>query len=409
MWLASADMSIVYGFLFISIYFEVFLLVAFIERHFTRKEVAAPNRSVPTVAIVVPCFNEARGIGATIESLLALEYPKDKLEVLVVDDGSTDATLSIARRYESLRVRVFHKENGGKHTAMNTGLAHTSAELIGCLDADSVVMPGALAAIVPMFENARVAAVTPGIHVKNPSSLLQHMQHVEYRLALFNRFVLSALGSAFITPGPFSIFRTQVIEQLGGWRHAHATEDMEMALRMQEAGHLIGNAPNAIVLTGTPRTLRSLFRQRVRWTYGWLRNALDYRSMFFNTRYGNLGLIILPSAIISIFAGIYFFARIAFFFLRSLLQMFIRIYVTGVYPHPSLDLFYLNTSVMWFLVIISVGLILALLYAGTLIGTHRSTLPKATPLFILFYSFLVPLWLGAAVVRATFKTGVRWR
>jgi cellulose synthase/poly-beta-1,6-N-acetylglucosamine synthase-like glycosyltransferase len=167
--------------------------------------------------------------------------------------------------------------------------------------------------------------------------------------------------------------------------------------------------PEAIVHTGTPRTFRELFRQRVRWTYGWLRNATDYRYMFGNREYGNLGLLILPCAIISIFAGIYFFGRIVFFTLRWIVETIARVHATGVYPHFSLDLFYFNTSTLLFLIYISVALIFALLCAGTLIGTGGRLPPKATPLFLLFYSFLVPLWLGAAVLRATFRTGVRWR
>lgn len=410
----TIDLWIVYVFLFSSLYFEVFLLATFIERRL--RSVRRPEQAtdtLPRVAIVVPCFNEEKTLAGTLASLLSLDYPHDKLEVLVVDDGSTDKTFEIAKQSETLppglHVKVFHKENGGKHTAMNLALAQTSADLIGCLDADSTVEPGALLAMVPVFENKMVAAATPGIHVKAPQTILQHMQHVEYRLSIFNRFMLSALGSAFITPGPFSLFRATAVRELGGWRHGHATEDMEMALRVQDAGFLIANVPNAVVHTATPATLRGLFRQRVRWTYGWLRNAVDYRYMFGSREYGNLGLVILPSAIISIFAGIYFFARIAFFALRSIATTVERIHATGIYPRVSLDFFYFNTSALWFLIYMSIALIVALLCAGTYIGTDERLPPKATPLFLFFYSFLVPLWLGTALFRALFRTGVRWR
>ncbi|HEY4526492.1 MAG TPA: glycosyltransferase [Candidatus Paceibacterota bacterium] len=405
------DQWIVYALLFASIYFEVFLLTSFIERRMgglvMRKRVSGV---LPAVAIVVPSFNEAQTISGTISSLLALQYPKDKLEIIVVDDGSTDDTLSVAKRFESdSRVRVFYKENGGKHTAMNFALSRTSAELIGCLDADSEVAPEALRAIVSVFEDKKVAAATPGIHVKDPKTLLQKMQNVEYRLSLFNRFAFAAKGSTFITPGPFSLFRTAIVRQLGAWRHAHSTEDMEMALRIQAAGFLIANVPEAIVHTTTPSTLPTLFRQRVRWTYGWLRNAIDYRYMFGNHAYGNLGLIILPAAILSIFAGIYFFARAIFFVVSSTVDTISRVYATGVYPQASLDPFYLTTSTVWFLIFMSVALVFLLLCAGTMIGTGRRLPPRATPLFLVLYSFLAPLWYGTAIVRAAFKTGVRWR
>ena len=405
--------GVTYAFLFISLYFEVFLLVAFLERRFvrvSRQRTPVDEATLPTVAVVVPCFNEEITVAGTVRSLLALRYPEEKIEFILVDDGSTDGTLSTLEQFRNdSRVRIFTKENGGKHTAMNLGLENTNAELIGCLDADSVVEPDALLHIAPVFENRLISAVTPCIFVKEPETILQHLQNVEYRLSIFNRFILAVIGSVFITPGPFSFFRAKVVRELGGWRFAHSTEDMEMALRMQHEGHLIANAPSAIVHTSTPRTLPALFRQRVRWTYGWLRNAVDYRHMVGNRKYGNLGLLVLPSALISIAAGIYFFSRIAFSSLISLRDEIIRIQFSGLYPHASFDLFYFNTSTMLFLVLVSVGLILALISAGSFIGTGSPRPPLSTPLFLLFYSFLVPLWLGAAVVRAVFKTGVSWR
>lgn len=409
----GAGTLITYGLLFFSLYFEVFLLLTFIQRRFrTSSPIAAraPSR-FPSVAIVVPCYNEERTVVGTMRSLLALEYPTDKMEIIAVDDGSTDGTLAALGQFETdARVRVFSKENGGKHTAMNFALTQTSAELIGCLDADSVVAKDALMNIVPVFENTNISAVTPGIHVKEPQNALQHMQHVEYRLSIFNRFILAALGSAFITPGPFSFFRASVIRELGGWRYAHSTEDMEMALRMQAAGHQIANAPRAIVHTSTPATLPALFRQRVRWTYGWLRNAVDYKHILGNRKYGNLGLLVLPSAIISIAAGIFFFFRILVEGFSMLRDEIMRVYFSGVYmPSASFELFYINTSAMIFIVLVSVALILTLISAGSFIGTGSRRPPAATPLFLLFYSFLAPLWLSAAVVRAVFKTGVRWR
>lgn len=405
--------AIMYVLLFLSLYVEVFLLVSFIERRaLPRRNVStASGTYTPSVAIVVPCFNEEKGVAATVRSLLALDYPVDKLQVLVVDDGSTDSTLARARLLETdPRVRVFRKENGGKHSAMNLALEHMSAEFIGCLDADSVVEQSALRAIVPLFADPRIAAVTPGIHVREPATLLQHLQAVEYTLSLFNRFMMAALGSVFITPGPFSIFRTSVVRELGGWRHGHSTEDMEMALRLQVAGHLIANAPTAIVHTTTPNTLARLFRQRVRWTYGWLRNAVDYRHLFGNSRFGNLGLLVLPFAIFSIFTGIYFFIRVSLFALLNMYEKIVQFSYAGFLP-PSFvfDAFYIPSSALLLLVWVSVALVFALICIGSYIGRGTHLPPVSTPLFLIFYSFLAPLWLSVAVVRAAFKTGVQWR
>lgn len=399
--------AVVYILLFISLYFEVFLLVSFVARVMrpAPARIAAP---LPSATVIVPCYNESRGIAETIESLLALDYPAELLRVIVVDDGSTDETLSIARTYESDRVLVLHKENGGKHTAMNFGLAYVTTDLVGCLDADSAVAPGAMRAVTAAFADAHVGAVTPAIHVKQAHNFLEYVQEAEYRISLFTRFMLAHLGSAFITPGPFSIFRTAIVRDLGGWRYAHSTEDMEMALRIQEAGFLIGNVPGATVRTATPRTLRALIKQRTRWAYGGMRNLMDFRHMIGNRAYGNLGLFILPVSVISIGTAMFFFARMLRGFGLLAWHGYEKTSVTHQLPEPGFHLFFIHTDMVMFLIAFAILLIVAVIGAGTWIGTGKRTLPRSTPLFLAAYGFIAPLWLFTAVYRVARGT-VSWR
>ena len=141
---AEVWLYVAYFFLFVSLYFEVFMLVRFLEYLIERpdsKKATLPE-IWPNVAIIVPCFNEERTVSATINSLLALEYPDNLLEIIVVDDGSSDRTWQVPPYFRAESAReIFDKENGGKHTAMNFALAHTTAAIIGCLDADSTVAP----------------------------------------------------------------------------------------------------------------------------------------------------------------------------------------------------------------------------------------------------------------------------
>lgn len=406
------DQVIVYIFLFLALYFEVLMLVSFIRRKQQAQQVTDifDPTNAPTVAVIVPCWNEEQTVAFTLHSLLGLVYPTGKLEIIVVDDGSTDGTLDAARQFESdPRVKVFSKENGGKHSAMNFALKHTHADIIGCLDADSAVEPDALIRMIPAFKDERVAAVTPGIHVRAPQTVVQYMQEAEYRLSIFNRFMLAVLGATFVTPGPFSLLRTDIVRQLGGWRYAHSTEDMEMAMRLQEHGYLIANTPAATVLTSSPRTVYRLYRQRVRWTYGFLRNAIDYRHMYGSLKYGNLGLIVLPIATLSIMSAIYFFLRVIINSGIESIHNIVRYYKTGVILYPHFSLFYIDTSVLFFLIIFAVVFVVVLISTGTYIATGKRMPPRGTPLFLMFYSFLVPFWLGSAVVKAALKTGVRWR
>ena len=162
---------ILYFSLFISLFFEVFLLITYFE---TREKIEIEkiqcdqNTShFPKVTIIVPCFNEAETVEKTIESLFALNYPKDKLDLLLIDDGSTDHTSEVLKTFKNNpRVKVFSKENeGSKYSALNFGLGKIESELVGCLDADSFVDSEALRRIVPFFKDLSIMAVTPSIKV----------------------------------------------------------------------------------------------------------------------------------------------------------------------------------------------------------------------------------------------------
>lgn len=404
-----------YAFLFFALYFEVFLLISLLEKRAAGTAAAArvPSLEAPTVCIAVPCFNESKSVAETLRSLLVLDYPKERLEIIVVDDGSTDDTFAVAKQFETApgvypSVRVVRKENGGKHSALNLALGETRAELIGCLDADSTVEPDALARAAAALSETSVAAVTPGIHVKETRTFFQKLQHVEYRLSIFNRSAFAALGSVFITPGPFTIFRTEAVRDVGGWHYAHSTEDMEIALRLQERGYRIVNNPLVTVHTSAPRTLPALFRQRVRWSYGFLRNAFEYRHMLGNRRYGNLGILILPAALLSIASALFFAARLVWLGAFEVADALARA-TAGASLSPTFDPFFLNTSAMILAVLVALILTVVLISLGTFLSTGSRRPPAATPLFLLLYGLIVPLWLSTALVKAVIGRGVAWR
>jgi cellulose synthase/poly-beta-1,6-N-acetylglucosamine synthase-like glycosyltransferase len=128
-----------YPFLFVTVFFEVFLLVTFLSEPARERRARALSTKTPHVAVIVPCYNEEKTIGGTVESLLALDYPREFLSIVLVDDGSKDKTVAVMDSYkENPQITVIHKENGGKHTAVNLGIERSpQAEFVGCLDADS--------------------------------------------------------------------------------------------------------------------------------------------------------------------------------------------------------------------------------------------------------------------------------
>ncbi len=389
-----------YPFLFLGLYFEVFMLLTFLSGPAKERRLRLAATETPRVAIIVPCWNEETTIDGTVRSLLAMDYPADRLQIVLVNDGSTDNTKVVMDSYiGNPQITVLHKENGGKHTAINAGIEIAKdAEFVGCLDADSFVAPDALREMIPCFDKPEVAAATPAMSVFQPKNLLEQMQNAEYIVGIAARHALSAVNGIYVTPGPFSFYRRSVIEELGGFRHAHQAEDMEMALRIQRAGYEIENAPRARVYTKVPRHVSKLIKQRTRWTTGFLRNVMtDYRDLVGNPKYGILGLMVLPLGFVAIVGGAFLFLVA----LASLVTGIVRTYdlTSGIplsyslVPRFSLEWFYVPMTFL-LLTSIVVGILSVSL---VLIGKNVSNTPAKLALGIIgytfIYAFVAPFWL----------------
>lgn len=415
--MADFGTIILYCLLFVSLFFEIFLLLTYLEVReelaFEKNYLGKAIKQFPAVTIIVPCFNEERTVVATIASIRNLDYPVDKLSIIAVDDGSVDGTKQLLKELEAkFDIKVLFKPNGGKHTALNLALREVKTELVGCLDADSYANPEALRKIVPFFEDKTIMAVTPSIKVHEPKTALQLIQKVEYSWGIFLRRMLSSLGALYVTPGPLSIFRTKVLQELGGYRTGHYTEDLEMALRLQKNRYRIVNSHGAHVYTSTPAGLGALYRQRVRWTYGFLNNVLDYREMFFNRKYGNIGLFILPIATFSIFSLLYVVGRILWNNFSKLSDFATKIRVAGLNwdpSWPSFDWYFLNTDVTTFLTVTVVGMSFVILYLSLKLSDGKAKLSRGVFYYLIFYIFLVPLWLVGALFNTVFRRKISWR
>lgn len=406
--------GILYVFLFITLYLEVFFLITFFEERLSLQE--KPMRTklshYPSVTIIVPCWNEEKTVTGTIHSLLNLNYPKEKLKIFIVDDGSTDTTWEVAQKFaHEPQVALFHKENGGKHTAVNLGIEKTNTDLIGCLDADSFVEKNALIEIAHAFnEDATMMAATPVLIVHNPKTILQKMQETEYHTGAFLKRMLSPLDAINVTPGPFSIFRKEVFQKIGLYKKAHNTEDMEFALRMQANHMRIRNVHTAHVHTSTPGTLRKLYRQRLRWAYGTMKNTLDYRFMLFRREYGILGMITLPLSFFGVFIFLYNFGFIAFHMIQSIVEKIIEISTAGFFfALPRFDIFFFNTDFMAILAYIFIGLALVIIWNGIKLAEGRFRPSLSIFYFLVFYGMVAPLWFGRAIINIILSKGTKWR
>jgi cellulose synthase/poly-beta-1,6-N-acetylglucosamine synthase-like glycosyltransferase len=405
-----------YPFIFIAVFFEVFLIVTFLSEPARERRSRKRAEHTPKVAVIVPCWNEENTIKGTVDSLLALDYPAEKLQIVLVNDGSTDGTKAVMDTYVGHpQITVIHKENGGKHTAMNLGIEQaTDAEFVGCLDADSFVAPDALREVIAYFDNPKVAAVTAAMSVWSPRTLLERMQNVDYIHGITLRHVISSLNGLYVTPGPFSFYRRDIILEVGGFQKGHNTEDLEMALRLQNAGYILENAPRARVYTKTPKSVRALVKQRTRWTTGFLRNVIyDYRHMVGNPKYGTLGLLILPLGLLANVSGIIMFIVLIVKTIEAVWDRYALIHgfplTYALLPHTTFDLFFLPVSVIALLSFIMLTGAVVTMLVGKRISRTPGSLFIGIITYLTFYGFIAPLWLIRSLYDVSTGTRRGWR
>ena len=271
-------MQVITIIIYISIYIGLittsFYILSFIAGG-KKKNLLYTDEELPSVSVIIPAYNEEKTIVNTIKSIAASDYPK--FEIIVVDDGSKDKTLSLAKKLAGKNIRVFHKKNGGKGTALNFGIAKAEGEIVFTMDADTTVDPQSMKRMVRFFKNKDVMSVTPAIVLTPPKGILQRVQYTEYVLGLFLRKAFASLRAIYVSPGAFSAFRKSFFDKYGGYQTDNITEDLEMSLRIQFKGYHIENCPEAPAYTVPPSKFKELMIQRRRWYYGLLKNLWDYR------------------------------------------------------------------------------------------------------------------------------------
>ena len=171
----------------ISLYFSVFLLLVYFDNHslFKKEKSSLNPKEEPLVSIIVPAYNEEKTILKTLESINNIDYPKNRLEVFVIDDGSKDRTKEIIKDYikERSQFTLMSHKNMGKAASMNKALNIAKGEFFACLDADSFVEPKTLKKMLSQYyneNNPKLAIITPAMKVDTPKNLLQKVQWLEY-------------------------------------------------------------------------------------------------------------------------------------------------------------------------------------------------------------------------------------
>ncbi|MFH1779867.1 MAG: glycosyltransferase family 2 protein [Candidatus Micrarchaeota archaeon] len=335
-------------------FFTIFVTVVFILVYLqNRNEVhkTPVPKKLRSVTVIIPTFNDEDSIADTIKSVLNLDYPKNLLKVMVVNDGSTDNTLKIAKSFESKGVTLLSKPNGGKASALNTALRLIKTELVATLDSDSYVAPDSLKQMIGFFDDASVGAVTCKMLVWQPKTHLEKLQSIEYVLTVFSRRLLSFLDAINVTPGPLSVFRRKVFDEVGLYDEDNILEDQEIALRIQAHNWRIEAAMDAKVYTSTPKNFSGLIRQRVRWHRGGIRNILKHYYLI-GGKYGDFGVMFMPLGIITIFIlfavfSLLFYSLFSGFSIGSVFSFGLDSLWLGFTPLHFISVIILLASLTW--------------------------------------------------------------
>ena len=291
LWGTGAFLSSAFLFAIFLGFLRVAIILPLAAFHRRRPVVAAYDG---TISVIIAAFNESKVIQRTITSVLSSDYPN--LEVVVVDDGSTDGTADRVREGFSNdpRVKLISKPNGGKASALNVAIEQSSGEVLVGVDADTQLAPDTITKLVSRFGDDRIGAVAGNVRVGNAQNLLTIWQSIEYTTAQnLDRRAYAVLNAVTVVPGAIGAWRKSVVATAGGYQTDTLAEDMDLTWRIREAGYRIETENSALAFTEAPETLSAFFKQRFRWAYGTLQCLWKHRRSV--GRYGWFGCFALPS------------------------------------------------------------------------------------------------------------------
>ena len=292
-------------FIILSVARILFMMVlAMIERRREKRQIPLipASNSYPLVSIIVPAYNEEVNAVASLRNLLKTDYAN--FEVIFVDDGSKDDTYALVAEVFAghPKVRVLTKPNGGKASALNYGIAQTSASFVVCIDADTKLRSDAVSHLMKHFladEKASIGAVAGNVKVGNEVNLLTKWQSIEYISSQnFDRRAFAALNAITVVPGAIGAFRKEAIEDAGGFTTDTLAEDCDLTIRIIRSGYVVTNENAALAFTEAPEKTKQFLKQRFRWSFGVLQTFWKHKEILFNRQHKALGWVAMPNILL---------------------------------------------------------------------------------------------------------------
>lgn len=372
-------------------------------------------KKLPYVSVIVPAHNEEDSIERTIKSLLNLDYPKNKLEIIVVNDESKDNTVNVIKKFKNIKL-INNKHKGiGKASAVNKGISIAKGEFIAIVDADSGVSRNSLKNALTYFSGEKVGGVITPIKVIEVKNLYRGLQKIEYTFTAMIRELMSRVNTLYSSHGVLSLFKRDLIKKLGGFDENNLTEDLEIAMRLKANGYDIRMASNALTYTRVPSGFWDLWRQRVRWYRGFMQNIVKYKKVIFKKKYGLYGNFQLPLNLFSLAVLALVFVLFSYEVIRNLYNWTIKIIILkfeifSIGDLPSVKHLLLMFDIKYFFPLIVVILMnLFLFYKAHKIIKEKTRFFSLTLLiYFIIYPILTMFHWVAALVQEIFSIKKKW-
>jgi cellulose synthase/poly-beta-1,6-N-acetylglucosamine synthase-like glycosyltransferase len=398
-------LTIVYlTYTFIAFYFLFIYILTYAQNRKQIYETIKPEKDY-SLSIVVPCFNEEKSIGKTIESILESNY-KGLKKLIIVDDCSNDNSYKIIKEYEKKYSKVIAvqtpKNTGNAAGAKNYGAKFVKTELIGFSDADSFPRKDAIGKMVGFFNDKKTGAVTSRVLVSNRKTRISKFQAIEYKIIAFTRKLLGFLDSIYVTNGPLSIYRKKAFEEVKGFDEDNLTEDIEITWHFVSKGWKVQMAIPAKAYTVVPENVKTWFNQRIRWNVGGLQTIAKYRKKFLQC--GMLGIFIMPFFTLSWILGLTGLFFLAYRLFQYILTRFLvaKYSIAAKVALITVEDFSLNPSILFLFGMLL--FVLGLAYTLTAIAySKEKDFPKHPLKDIFIYSIFYLLMYPPLLVWAFYK------